>query len=459
MDCMQVNELTTENAVSVWLRSGGLDCCVVLHHCQYGGNIEDEIAFLERVVESDYENVLLGLDANACNQLWFSKDASGRRRGEAGRRGEAPAKFAIATDLLILNQPSQYFTFSGPRGQSEIDLSLARGWRGSNWSWEIRPDLCHSDHNAIILVAEGGAPHGASAPCTEPRYKMTEQGAALVAFFVKTEAEQFGQQSYGDLSPSKQVLLLESWVSAGSASTLQRKLPGGARITWWNDRLQNLKDRLGRLRRSHQVSRRINSTTTESLGLAYRSKLGEYKKAITEAKNSDWRRFVQEKGSIDPWEVVYRICSGRGVSSNIPRISKANTPYSSWSESAKTLLAKFFPEDPNSVAPLPLARSGLDSHSWETSEVNSAFKSLKKGKAPGPDGISNILLHKIWYAIPCFVKVLLDTCLQKGVFPDEWKIARIVVLYKRNGKDPSKARSYRPISLLNGMSMAELLLQ
>ncbi|CAB0042231.1 unnamed protein product [Trichogramma brassicae] len=58
----------------------------------------------------------------------------------------------------------------------------------------------------------------------------------------------------------------------------------------------------------------------------------------------------------------------------------------------------------------------------------------------------------MWYAIPCFVKVLLDACLQRGVFPDEWKIARIVVLYKGNGKDPSKARSYRPISLLNGMS-------
>ncbi|CAB0034364.1 unnamed protein product [Trichogramma brassicae] len=55
------------------------------------------------------------------------------------------------------------------------------------------------------------------------------------------------------------------------------------------------------------------------------------------------------------------------------------------------------------------------------------------------------------YKCAQFVKVLLDACLQRGVFPDEWKIARIVVLYKRNGK-ASKARSYRPISLLNVMS-------
>ncbi|CAB0042232.1 unnamed protein product [Trichogramma brassicae] len=257
MDCMQINELTAENAVSVWLRSGGLECCIVSLYCQYGANIDNEIAFLERVVESGYENVLLGLDANACNQLWFSKDARGRRRGEAGRRGEAIAEFIIATDLLILNQPSQYFTFSGPRGQSDIDLSLARGWRGSNWSWEIRPDLCATQTiTRSFLVAEGGAPHGASAPYTEPRYRMTEQGAAArVASFVKTEAEQFGLQSYSDLSPSEQVSLLESWVSAGSASTLQRKLPGGARITWWNDRLQSLKVHLGRMRRSYQASK------------------------------------------------------------------------------------------------------------------------------------------------------------------------------------------------------------
>ncbi|KAL7304831.1 hypothetical protein TKK_0003054 [Trichogramma kaykai] len=452
MDCMLLNELTDENAVCVWLRSGGFECCVVSHYCQYGGSIEDEIEYLARVVDSGFASVLLGLDANACNQLWFSKDARGRRRGEAGRRGEALAEFIIATDLSILNQPSQYFTFSGPRGQSDIDLSLARGWAGTNWSWEIRPDLCHSDHNAIIMVAEGGAPQGVRAPRPEPMYRITEHGAALVASFVKTEAEQFGLQSYGELSPSEQVQLLESWVGAGCASTLQKRLPGGARIAWWSDRLQSLKVKLGRLRRSYQASRRVAGATTESLRLAYRSKLGEYKKAITEAKNSDWHRFVQEKGSIDPWGVVYRICCGRGASSDIARISKANTPCSSWSESAETLLNEFFPEGPDSVVPLPLARNGWDSPSWEFSEVDLAFKSLKKGKAPGPDGISNITLREIWRAIPRQIKVLLDSCLQSGVFPDEWKIARIVVLYKGNGKDPSKARSYRPISLLNGMS-------
>ncbi|CAB0033468.1 unnamed protein product [Trichogramma brassicae] len=411
MDCMQLSDLTNENAVCVWLRSGGLECCVVSHYCQYGGSIEDEVAYLERVVDSGYENVFLVLDANACSQLWFSKDARGRRRGEAGRRGETLAEFIIATDLLILNQPSQHFTFSGPRGQSDIDLSLARGWSGTTWSWEIRPNLCHSDHNAIILVAEGGVPQGACAPRPEPKYMMTERGAVLVASYVKTEAEQLGLQSYSELSPSEQVLLLESW-----------------------------------------ASRRVNSTATESLRLEYRSKLGAYKRAITEAKNRDWHRFVQENGRIDPWGVVYRICGGGGAVSDIARISKANTPCRSWSESAETLLGEFFPEDPDSVAPLPLARNGWDSPAWEISEVNSAFKSLKKGKAPGPDGIGNVLLREIWRAIPCFIKVLLDACLAKSVFPIEWKVARIVVLYKGGGKDPSKARSYRPISLLNGMS-------
>uniref|UniRef100_A0ABD2W660 Reverse transcriptase domain-containing protein n=1 Tax=Trichogramma kaykai TaxID=54128 RepID=A0ABD2W660_9HYME len=89
---------------------------------------------------------------------------------------------------------------------------------------------------------------------------------------------------------------------------------------------------------------------------------------------------------------------------------------------------------------------------WLWSEVNRAVMSLKSGKAPGPDGFPSVLIKEIWKTLPHYFKELMDCSLRTRVFPSRWKMARIVVLLKGGNKDPSKARSYRPISLLNSMA-------
>ncbi|GBP88816.1 Probable RNA-directed DNA polymerase from transposon BS [Eumeta japonica] len=85
------------------------------------------------------------------------------------------------------------------------------------------------------------------------------------------------------------------------------------------------------------------------------------------------------------------------------------------------------------------------------SEVQTLVKSLKTRKAPGLDGISN-------KAIKCFPQQLLrllvaifNACLQNCYFPPVWKEAEVIGIHKP-GKPRDLPASYRPISLLSGLS-------
>jgi hypothetical protein len=86
---------------------------------------------------------------------------------------------------------------------------------------------------------------------------------------------------------------------------------------------------------------------------------------------------------------------------------------------------------------------------------------LKQKKAPGPNGITNEIIKLIFKAIPKTLTLLYNECLKKGIFPDNWKIAKVIPITKpgkEGSEDPSK---YRPISLLNteGKVVEKLLIQ
>lgn len=74
-------------------------------------------------------------------------------------------------------------------------------------------------------------------------------------------------------------------------------------------------------------------------------------------------------------------------------------------------------------------------------------KNKKTNTAPGPDGITK----KVWLTVPdCLLQYLVNLfneCLVKGIFPDDWKTAKLVLLPKTDKITPNT--KYRPICLLN----------
>jgi hypothetical protein len=83
-------------------------------------------------------------------------------------------------------------------------------------------------------------------------------------------------------------------------------------------------------------------------------------------------------------------------------------------------------------------------------EIEKAGRRLKSGKAPGPDGIPSEVIKDIAAEYLKILAKAANYCLDEGVFPEEWKEARLVLLEKPK-KNAADKPTYRPICLSNAI--------
>lgn len=84
-------------------------------------------------------------------------------------------------------------------------------------------------------------------------------------------------------------------------------------------------------------------------------------------------------------------------------------------------------------------------------EVRLAVKRGKNMKAPGTDGIFNLVLKKLSAKAYRFLALVFNRCFQLAYFPARWKVGKVIPIPKP-GKDPTAPTSYRPITLLSAVS-------
>ena len=65
--------------------------------------------------------------------------------------------------------------------------------------------------------------------------------------------------------------------------------------------------------------------------------------------------------------------------------------------------------------------------------------------------LPNYVLRKLAPVITQSLTALFNHCIEKGDFPQEWKIAEVIPLYQGKGS-PTNPSMYRPISLLNSVT-------
>ena len=79
-------------------------------------------------------------------------------------------------------------------------------------------------------------------------------------------------------------------------------------------------------------------------------------------------------------------------------------------------------------------------------ELKDAFYSLKSNKSPGYDDISYNVIKKCFGSLCEPLKYLFNLSIEKSVFPDDLKIARVTPIYK--DEDNGDVINYRPIYVL-----------
>ena len=71
-------------------------------------------------------------------------------------------------------------------------------------------------------------------------------------------------------------------------------------------------------------------------------------------------------------------------------------------------------------------------------------------KATGPDNLGNLVYTNLRKTVSKSVFLIFQTFLNKGIFPETWKLSEVVPIFKDGNK--SDIKRYRPISLLGCIS-------
>ena len=140
----------------------------------------------------------------------------------------------------------------------------------------------------------------------------------------------------------------------------------------------------------------------------------------------------------DPWGTPYRLVIWK-LQASRGAIAPTDVP------TVLKIVEALFPERaprksyPSDVAP--------EVSLFQMSELNLAAKRLDSGKAPGPHGVPNEVLRVPIWEKPQLILDLLNTCLERGHFPKQWK--RLVLIWKGKNKDPKAPSSWRPLCRLD----------
>ena len=114
-------------------------------------------------------------------------------------------------------------------------------------------------------------------------------------------------------------------------------------------------------------------------------------------------------------------------------------------------LAKKIPQsDLNFESYLPKVNTALNEKSLTDNELEEAFKSLKKNKAPSPDGLDVNIIISVYEIIKKPLLKIFNDLLLLGIFPQSMKIANVTPFYKSGKKN--LMTNYRPISVLSCFS-------
>ncbi len=82
--------------------------------------------------------------------------------------------------------------------------------------------------------------------------------------------------------------------------------------------------------------------------------------------------------------------------------------------------------------------------------ITGIIKGLKTKRSTGKYGFSNILIKQLKEGLAPPIRIIINEAIAQSKFPNQWKIAKVVPLYKKGDRD--RVSNYRPISLLPSLS-------
>ena len=151
------------------------------------------------------------------------------------------------------------------------------------------------------------------------------------------------------------------------------------------------------------------------------------------------------------WKIVHKVMN-KSRQSVIPPLLVANSFVINCCDKCRHFV-NFFTEQCKPVindSILPpfrfLTTQRIENMHFVDNEILSLIRNLNPNKAMGPDGISSHMLILCDASLVLPLKLIYRNILDTSIFPDQWKLANVTPIHKKD--DKQLVKNYRPISLL-----------
>jgi len=419
----------------------------------------------------DYDYFLTGLEASIREHTTspvnlvvagdFNAHSAGWGSANNDARGSLLSDLISTLDLAICNRGSTP-TYSRVNAESVIDITLERPLPDNYplvTNWRVLEGTYSASDPAYVSYTVGvprtpptrGNSRGVRTPGWSIR-KLNPAAAELYWALVGAPPLLSSSASGDEHADRLNVLLTGACDAAMPCRTLSN---GKRQVHWWNNEIAALRKTAIAARRAYQrAGRRAVAPSREPENEKYKKANRELKIAIKKAQEEGWRELCRSVEN-DPWGVPYRLVTkrlgrrapdldsdmvarvARGLFPESPPISWDHVPTVRQQPSVIFDLSSLLADSPL-VPPVTVE------------EVTVAVDRLPTKKAPGPDHIPNEIIKHAFPKFPGVFVECYNRCLSTGTFPARWKIAKLVLLYKGQGKALDQPSSYRPLSLLDG---------
>lgn len=386
--------------------------------------------------------VIVAGDFNAKAMAWGSP--------RTDWRGGEVLEWAAQNGLVLLNTGNKN-TCVRRQGGSIIDLtwmtpSAARLTKG----WKVATDIeILSDHRCIEfsvattskVIVERRRLREATARRWALRKLDEDVFMAVINAAMITED---WKNMEGNLDDQK--AWLQSTINqACNAAMPKVKMKPHKRAYWWSEEISDLRKASDRARRKIQERKRhalLDPEGLEDAWDAYKVARDTLRVAIRQAKARAWEELLSSLDD-DPWGRPYRLVLNKLKGGTAPLTETLDPHF------VETTINTLFPPR-NAIDRIPRREQewNEDEMGVTGGELKDAVKKIKRGKAPGPDGVHGKLWALAFGDLKEPMRQIYNECLKRGCFPQEWKKAHIVLLPKE-GKPAESPSAYRPICLLD----------
>lgn len=418
----------------VWIRSNGVTyfSCYLTPN-EPIGDFEVRLAHIEDEVRNTRGELLIAGDFNSKAIEWGepTPDSRGRRVMEMAAR----------LGVIIINR-GDVPTFRRAGYTNTIpDITLASERLARQISgWQVLEDYSASDHQYILYQI--GENETRPMPIQPPLWNVQridkEIFDALIQLGKGISRRIRQRQPEG---PIAKLLVAEtmSLLTRACESSMPKKSTRRNRYPayWWNNEIADMRKNCLRLRRLAQRARR-NTVDFQLKTEQYRVARHALKFSIIKSKTQKWKELCEDVNN-DPWGLGYKIV--------LQKLKGTDSSLEMPTDVKERIVEELFPtHDIEHHTPVEVTYNQIPLFTID--ELNSASEGMRNKKAPGPDKIPAEILKIVVQNHPEVLLEMYNACLTEGIFPKQWKVAKLVLIGKGKG-DPNTASAHRPLCMLD----------